>query len=286
MGLDVECCTSGEAALERVTDEAFDLMVSDVLLQGRLSGLELIRAIRGLPGGKAMLPVLTVTDLDDRARRIELLRAGTNDYITEPVLEEELNARVTNLICHKRLVDQVVEQQAQMYELEITDRLTGCYNRYGLMEFSYKYLSNAQRRGESLSIVVLDLDELQQINGKHGTDAGDVVLKEVGGLLRSHCRAEDFVARCEGDEFMILLNNCTKQSAMLKAGVLREEIEQLTPNGLRATASIGVTHTDARQRANLDSLFAAAERAVQRAKQRGRNCVSYRASSEIEEFEP
>ncbi len=98
----------------RISD--FDLVITDVLLKGEASGLTLLRHIRSLPGIGRRIPVLTITGYDDAARRQELFRAGTSDYITKPVLKEELVIRVSNLISNKLLADKVEGQQAELYD--------------------------------------------------------------------------------------------------------------------------------------------------------------------------
>lgn len=284
MNLVVDNFNTAESALEQLESNEYDLVITDVLLKGEQSGLWLVKSIRNLPGEKGRIPVLTVTGFDDLARRIELLRAGTNDYIAKPVVKEELQVRVTNLITNKLLVDKVVRQQAQLYKLAITDQLTGCYNRHGFKEFTEKYIAGAKRRNEAISVLVMDLDLFKQVNDNHGHDVGDLVLKGVGKLLTDESRADDLVARYGGEEFILLLPNANKADAMRIAQRLRKKVEALNPADIRITASIGVTHIEPGEEINFDKAFHAADQAVYRAKKRGRNCVSYSKYSPLRAY--
>ncbi|WP_419631174.1 response regulator, partial [Thiolapillus sp.] len=116
MGLEITHFRTAEAAMASFRISDFDLVITDVLLKGEASGLTLLRHIRSLPGIGRRIPVLTITGYDDAARRQELFRAGTSDYITKPVLKEELVIRVSNLISNKLLADKVEGQQAELYD--------------------------------------------------------------------------------------------------------------------------------------------------------------------------
>lgn len=277
MGLEVTHYRTAEAAMKHLAEKDTDLLITDVLLRGEGSGLTLLRYVRNLPGTKKRIPVLTITGYDDTARRQELFRAGTSDYIAKPVLEEELIIRVTNLISNKLLADKVEGQQAQLYDMAMRDHLTGCLNRHGFHELATKYLEKPNTHSNDLGFLLLDLDHFKHINDTHGHDVGDRVLSAVGKLLMSECRSEDMVARFGGEEFVILLPKCRKQTARNIAQRLRTKIEKLRPADLRVTVSIGVTQAPASCAPDLEIMFRTADKAVYRAKQRGRNCVSFRS---------
>ena len=276
MGLVVDCFPTAEEAMEKIKKQPYDLVITDVLLKGESSGLALVRYIRSIPGLLGRIPILTITGFDDLARRMELLRAGTNDYITKPVVKEELVIRVTNLINNKLLADKVVKQQAKLYELAVTDQLTKCYNRHGFKEFTNKYMANAMRRHEPVGLLMLDLDYFKDVNDTFGHDVGDQVLAAVGAFLMEQCRTDDLVARFGGEEFIIMLPNCTKSSTLILARRLRKNLEALQPAGIQITCSIGGTFIPPSSDMDLDVAFEAVDKAVYKAKERGRNRVSYR----------
>ncbi|WP_456379936.1 diguanylate cyclase [Thiolapillus sp.] len=275
MGLEVTHYRTAEAAMASIQQMNFDLVITDVLLKGEATGLTLLRHIRSLPGSEKRIPVLTLTGYDDAARRQELFRAGTSDYIAKPVLKEELVIRVTNLIGNKLLADKVAGQQAQLYDMAVRDHLTSCYNRRGFSELAIICIKQVEAKPDNMSFLLLDLDHFKNINDSYGHDVGDQVLSAVGGLLISECRSDDLVARYGGEEFVVLLPRCRKKAAMKIARRLREKVEDLKPVGVHITTSIGVTRAPKTCKPDLDKMFKTADQALYAAKNQGRNRVSF-----------
>lgn len=273
MELEVDHFTSADEAFENFQSVNYDLIISDIMVEGQMSGVGLVTRIRGMEGEKARVPILAVSGLDDTTRRVELFRLGINDFISKPPIKQEVIARVTNLITNKQLFDQVKMQQKHLYDLAMRDHLTGLYNRNSLKEFANKYFSEAARHEYPLSLLLIDLDHFKSINDEHGHLAGDSVLEQVGEMLRANCREGDFAARFGGEEFLLILPHCDLSSAKTKAELIRKEIEQLEPDGIPLSASIGVTARARGSAADLEDLFRVADTAVYEAKARGRNCI-------------
>src|SRR5205823_14148923 len=93
----------------------------------------------------------------------------------------------------------------QLASMVFTDPLTGCYNRRGFDQALAREIARAARAGSDLSLLAIDLDHFKHVNDTYGHLAGDVVLRELGGLLVQGARAGDIVARTGGEEFSILL---------------------------------------------------------------------------------
>ena len=273
LGLEVDHFSTAEAALDEIPVNDYDLIVTDIVLEGELSGLSLVRAVRAMEEPKGRLPILALSGLEDAARRVEILRLGANDYITKPIVEEEFKARIGNLITNKQLFDQVREQQHQLQQMAITDQLTGLYNRHYLHDVARKFVSNARRHQEPMSILVIDLDHFKAINDTHGHDAGDAVLSTVGETLALHCRDGDVAARFGGEEFVVLLSHCGHVDALKKGEALRGIVAELRPRGLDVTASIGVASLALDKEVEFADLFKLADEAVYKAKENGRNRV-------------
>lgn len=275
INLDVTHFTSAEPALESLINEDYDLVITDVMLDGIMSGVSLVRIIRAHTSHIAEIPILAMTGHDDPQRRIELYHAGINDYVTKPPIEEELAARVYNLITNKRLLDQVREQQKSLYEMAMKDQLTTCHNRHSLAEHASKYIHDAIKYKSPLSMMILDLDHFKEVNDQHGHTTGDVVLSNIGELLMACCKQGDFIARIGGEEFAIMLPHYTTSAAMEKAEEIRALIELRKPAGLTVTASIGVASLSNKHNGNYDSLYKDADQAVYASKENGRNCISF-----------
>ena len=272
-GLAVEHFTDAESALDAFQEKDYDLVLTDVVLEGKMSGYGLLRALRSFDGAKGRVPVLAMTGFDDDARKIELLVAGVNDYVKKPALDEELIARVKNNITTKKQMDLIEQQYARLQDMAMKDQLTGLYNRHFLMEVVPAKLSEAKRHGHAVSLVIADADKFKNINDTYGHGVGDVVLQEIASVLKANCRNEDVVARFGGEEFIILMSNCDEKGAEAKADTIRKLIEKSNPAGHKITASFGVSGYVHGETEGFTDLFQAADVAVYVAKDTGRNKV-------------
>jgi len=255
--------------------EAFDLVITDNNLEGYMTGQDLVESIRNIEDARGLIPLMAITPNNDDKHRLDLYRSGVNDYLKKPILLEELEVRVSNLITSKRLLDKVHDQRRELYNIATTDKLTGCNNRHSLMEFSDKFIAQAKRHHYPVSLFVIDLDHFKNVNDTHGHAAGDVVLEGIGNLLNKSFREGDLVARFGGEEFVILLNHCDQEYASMKAESLRADIENLKPHDLRITASIGITTINDDPDESFETLFSRADKAVYEAKETGRNKVVF-----------
>ncbi|MBV8500412.1 MAG: response regulator [Paucibacter sp.] len=273
MNLEVDRFESGEAALEAVDKNHYDLIICDILLSGQMNGLGVTRAVRNLLGDVALTPVLGLSAQDDTACKIEMLKLGANDCMPRPVIEEEFIARVGNLVTNKRLFDQVQQQRRELSEHSVRDALTGLFSRHYLAEVANQLFARGDRIQRPLAVMMVDVDEFRQINDTHGQDVGDEVLAGVGALLAQDCRQGDVAARIGGEEFVILLPDTTMAAALRRAERLLADLRALNPAGVAVTASIGVSAQGSSQIIGFDQLFRMAGEAVQEAKQAGRNQV-------------
>jgi diguanylate cyclase (GGDEF)-like protein len=161
-----------------------------------------------------------------------------------------------------------VQLMAAAAEQALVDPLTGVLNRRGL-EQQGAHL----RDGQSLSLLLVDIDHFKAVNDVHGHAVGDDVLVRVAQVLRSGLRDVDVVARFGGEEFVLLLPGCDAAAAVAKAHLL---CERVAGGSLawpaRITLSVGVA-AGRRDGADLTSLLVAADRALYAAKAAGRNTV-------------
>ena len=274
MNLEVDYYRKAEDAYNAMLKNEYDLVITDVMLKGAMSGLSLVRMIRALKNHHAEIPILAMTGHDDPKRRIELFHAGINDYVTKPPIEQEFAARVHNLISNKRLHDKVREQRQALLLLAMKDQLTGCHNRHSLVENAPKYINDSIRYEHPLSIMILDLDHFKAVNDKYGHDAGDRVLADIGKLLMNACRTGDFVSRIGGEEFLIILPHCLAEDAVNKGKQIKSMIERSKPGGLMQTASIGIACLSPEHGSDFDKLYKSADEAVYHSKKNGRNRVT------------
>src|SRR5579872_6456373 len=172
-----------------------------------------------------------------------------------------------------------IEETSRM---AITDPLTGLYNYRFTQDFLRKRLSESRRRKRPLSIVMADVDNLQAINERFGRDFGDMVLREFGQCLAGSVRLSDVVARYGGDEFIVLLPETQLSDAVMLAERMSQAISQhdwSTKDGeLTVTASLGCASFP-EAGSQMQMLLKAADAALYRAKQAGKNTVFPRLDS-------
>lgn len=163
----------------------------------------------------------------------------------------------------------------------LTDQLTGVYNRKKLNRLLQKY----QKIGTpaNLGVVMLDIDFFKRYNDTYGHPAGDMVLKEVAQILKSSVRKEDIVIRYGGEEFLILLSNVQADQAKKICERIRNHV---TERGIvheasliakYVTISTGVCHQQMKNGAELEILIAKADECLYQSKENGRNCVTLKA---------
>lgn len=174
-------------------------------------------------------------------------------------------------ITERRALEQEMVRQAR------TDSLTGLSNRRYFRELAGKELARASRYGQTLSVLMLDLDKFKGINDTHGHQTGDQVLCVVGEVCRQTLREVDIVGRIGGEEFAILLPESEVRQAAEVAERLRQAIAQAvirleSGDELRFTVSIGVAPLSAAE-VTIDHLLNQADKALYEAKRTGRNRV-------------
>jgi len=265
--------TNAEEALNSFNTHPYDLVLTDIFLNGALTGVDVVKTIRSDSSNKK-IPILTISATEDAQQKLELLRNGANDYVAKPIIQEELAVRTKNLITSKKLFDKLQEQQKHFKEMAMKDQLTGLFNRHFLMEVVPKSIKEALRHQYDLSMLVIDLDKFKLINDTRGHATGDIVLESVGSTILNSCRHEDIACRFGGEEFVLVLPHCNLASAEAKAEELRVAIEQSKPAELTVTASIGVSSLFIDQDDDdLASLFERADTGTYLAKEKGRNQV-------------
>ena len=156
----------------------------------------------------------------------------------------------------------------------LRDPLTGLYNRRYMEDSLQRFVRLAERENREISLLMIDLDHFKRLNDQHGHAFGDQVLRDSALTLLSGLRETDIVCRFGGEELVVILPDCTLERAADKAEALRLAIQELGgTRGADISASFGVAcvpHTSQ----SVSDLLAAADAALYRAKQNGRNQVA------------
>jgi diguanylate cyclase (GGDEF)-like protein/PAS domain S-box-containing protein len=169
----------------------------------------------------------------------------------------------------------------------VRDALTGLYDRRYLEEVLEREVRRAARAAQSLGVLMIDLDHFKTFNDTYGHDAGDGVLRETGLSLSRGIRAEDFVCRFGGEEFVVILPTANLEAACARAERLRLKMKELTilhhgrSMGM-LTVSIGVA-VFPEHGVSPKELMVAADAALYEAKRGGRDQVSVASLKSVQE---
>ena len=165
---------------------------------------------------------------------------------------------------------------ARLETRAIHDDLTKVLNRHGLIEFAIAELNRAHRFKHSLGLILFDIDQFKMVNDTFGHAAGDEVLRAVAGICRAAIREIDVIGRYGGDEFVIVLPECSLETALIVAERMRNMLESspilIGEQEIKITLSAGVA-SDLVGSLSLDDLLRQADQALYAAKSAGRNCV-------------
>lgn len=168
------------------------------------------------------------------------------------------------------------------HRIAARDSLTGLYNRRTFLEAAQRAMSRAHRTGESLAMVIVDVDHFKPVNDTHGHQAGDLAMIEISSALASQMREEDLIGRIGGEEFGIMLPGLSDAGAVLVAERLRIAVRKLRFNvgetRVPLTVSIGVTQLQVGED-DLSQLMRRADQAMYSAKELGRDRVECNPAS-------
>lgn len=175
----------------------------------------------------------------------------------------------------KAVADQaaVAVNKAQLWDMAVTDSLTGLYVRRYFMVKLQEEIHRAERYGKRLSVIMADLDRFKKINDTYGHDAGDRALKAISKFLQKNIRDVDAIARYGGEEFVMLIPDADKEAAYCLAQRLRAELAKVKLEDLPPiTISLGIA-TYPSDSTDIEELIKKADAAMYEAKQKGRNRV-------------
>ncbi len=273
----------GEQAWRLFQETNIDAVISDRSMP-MMDGLELCRRIRAAPG-PGYPYFIFLTSFDDKARIMDGVNAGADDYLIKPLDPDELAVR---LVVAARVTGLYRRLAAQQFELELLNRklfaqtridpLTQLGSRRKLAEDLELVSARVERYAEQYCVVMCDVDYFKRFNDTYGHLAGDEVLRSVARALANGCRGGDQVYRYGGEEFLLLLPSQSLEGGHRSAERLRAAVEALNiPHAAspskHVTVSMGVALLGAGEAKSPAAWVEQADAALYRAKEAGRNRV-------------
>lgn len=199
-------------------------------------------------------------DSEARVNEINLITPSIKNYLeaAKPVIESRILT-------------------AKLRDSSLRDGMTGLYNRRFLEEFIDQVISQAKRKDETYTIMMLDVDFFKMVNDTYGHDIGDKVIVELAHVLKDSIRESDLAIRYGGEEFLVMLHNASDEGAMQVAKKIHREFGSLSfdvghGEKMKKTISIGI----AKYPENADSIWKTikfADTALYEAKHTGRNKI-------------
>lgn len=233
-------------------------------------------------------PVIALLDRDCDGLAVTLLDMGADDVIIGPPEHRELLLRLGNQMQRKRREERLREDLLSGLRASVVDPLTGAHNRRYALPFLHRRIEMLHAGGQSLAVMVADLDFFKQVNDRYGHVAGDAVLCAVCDRLRANLHDGDLLARIGGEEFLIVTQALDCDHARQIADALCQRIRQspirlpCSEVEIPVTISVGITlaqHRSGLPAPTVEGLIREADRALYVAKARGRNKASFCARS-------
>ncbi len=228
------------------------------------------------------VPIIVINDPDTWTTAATQLDLGAEEVVDAQVSAKEFQIRCARMIARKRERDSQDNHVMTSLEAAVRDPLTGLFNRRFAMPHLSQLEADATKRGQTLAVLMIDVDFFKAINDQHGHGVGDQVLTELGRRMRANLRAVDLVSRIGGEEFMIALPNTTAIQARRAANRLRKLICDMPFMVRTGAASINVSISVGIALSTPEHPIPLRERAdaaLYRAKHNGRNQVAFAKSA-------
>jgi len=218
-------------------------------------------------------PLSDISSSLDRSESVLINSAGNQIPVLRSTIQTEIEGKGFLLECFQDISEQK-ELEYRLREMAEMDFLTGIFNRRHFIELALREISRSKRYQTPISLFMIDIDWFKKINDRYGHSAGDEVLKGVARICKESIRDIDIAGRFGGEEFAVVLVECSLDSAFTVAERIRANIESnefpVDGTSIRCTVSIGIAGNTTED-ADLEMVMKRADTALYDAKQAGRN---------------
>jgi len=284
-GHTITIASSAAAALEQIKIRPPQLIISNLDMQG-MDGVECCKALRKHSEWHKIF-VFIVTDQENTDRLVDIFDAGANDYLTTPINDKILVARISaaQRIIHmqetqeedrlqlRQFADELAISNQRLQVLALTDELTDLPNRrYGIERLDQEW-AVAVRGARPVTCMMIDIDHFKSINDVYGHPVGDEALKLIAQSLRQAARKQDIVCRLGGEEFLVICPDTDSNSGFQYAERLRQFVsaQTLSAQGGKIHFTVSIGLTDNSNLTSSEAMLHQADERLYAAKAAGRN---------------
>lgn len=242
-----------------------DLLLMDMYMP-KFSGPELAGVLRQYKVFKR-LPIVFLSSEQNKILQLQALSHGADDFMTKPIDDQLLVQSIRVRLSRALEIRSLIEK----------DGLTNLIKHSAIKELAALEFERSARLDKPLSIVMLDIDFFKSVNDSYGHAIGDVVIATLATLLRKRIRKTDRAGRYGGEEFMLVLPECSgvkaRELVELLLHAFRQVVFTAANQHFSCTFSAGVASTSDNSFSNIEAMIEAADTALYQAKQAGRNRV-------------
>lgn len=269
---DVLVATSGEDALQTVSQDEVDLVLLDIMMPG-MDGFEVCRHLKRRVDTSG-IPVIFMTASDDEKAVERAYEAGGVDYISKPFRPVELLMRVKTQLERGSLIKHLTF-------IATHDPLTGIYNRRRFFEVADQKFTQYR---DGLFAAMIDIDHFKAINDRYGHAVGDLVLQQLTKTIGSNLTERCVFGRLGGEEFALLCEFVSEASMVnhlesIRSAVASMQVEYERNEKVTFTISVGIAKKKPDMQ-SVDVLLSEADSALYKAKGEGRNRTIVRQTEE------
>lgn len=200
--------------------------------------------------------------------------------IEEHVLEPNDKIQISSATVMRFSYIDPIDKDAhrRIYEMALYDPATQAHTKRYFLDHLLHEFAHSDRKKRPLSLIMFDLDHFKHINDTYGHPAGDFVLQQVCDIVRPMIRLEDIFSRYGGEEFVVLMRDCSEKESKMLAERIRSKIEEaqfvFEDKAIPVTVSLGVSSFYKKNLSRPEDLIKTADEALYNSKEKGRNRVS------------
>ncbi|MFA6600498.1 MAG: diguanylate cyclase [Candidatus Omnitrophota bacterium] len=280
--MDVCCAQTLHEAMALLQKESFSVILLDITLPD-CRGLETYRQIHQMSD---QTPVVILTGWDDNELAIEAVRNGAEDYLVKSDVEGKTIARVLHHAIERNRIkkelahvsSQLRETNLHLEKMTILDPLTELLNRRGFQQALTREVQWSERHRTPFYAMIIDIDRFKAINDSLGYAVGDILLREVAGILKKSTRMTDHLARIGGDEFVLLMpetsfDDSMKVAERIRLAVMDSTFMVMKDQRVTITASAGLMRVETKTM-SIDELLARIHPLLKKSKNDGGNVIT------------